>query len=246
MLLSRCCVSFSAYYNDSVLPCNTCACGCSDALACDPDAQPLLLPSDALLLPFENRTKKAMAWAKLKHRDVPNPLPCNNNCGVSINWHILSNYRHGWSARVTLFNWKDYTFKDWFTAVQLSPNAFIGYENMYSFNGTKLNTTINTLFMQGLEGLNYLLAEADGKNPNIDPRIPGKQQSVISFTKKKTPGIKLAQGDGFPVKVFFDGEECALPDEIPRANGIRASVGFLRMLFVVVVVFLTISDLLIL
>ncbi|KAJ4813249.1 Protein COBRA [Rhynchospora pubera] len=237
---SRCCVSFSAYYNDSVLPCNTCACGCSDAMACDPDAQPLLLPSEALLLPFENRTKKALAWAKLKHRDAPNPLPCSDNCGVSINWHILSIYRHGWSARVTLFNWKDYTFKDWFTAVQLSPNAFLGYENVYSFNGTKLNTTNDTLFLQGLEGLNYLLPETDGKNPKIDPRVPGKQQSVISFTKKNTPDIKLARGDGFPVKVFFDGVECALPDEIPQGHGVRISAGLLRLLIVVIAVFLTI------
>lgn len=29
---SRCCVSFSAYYNESVIPCNTCACGCDQVI----------------------------------------------------------------------------------------------------------------------------------------------------------------------------------------------------------------------
>lgn len=90
---SRCCVSFSAYYNTSVVPCNTCACGCPDDDGCDLDAVPLLLPSEALLIPFKNRTAKAKAWAKIKHREVPNPLPCCDNCGVSLNWHIFSDYR---------------------------------------------------------------------------------------------------------------------------------------------------------
>jgi hypothetical protein len=113
-----------------VIPCNTCACGCSDALACDPDAQPLLLPSEALLIPFINRTTKAKAWAKLKHQSIPNPLPCGDNCGVSINWHIISNNRNGWSVRITLFNWKKYIFKNWFTAVTLNHDAFLGYEKV--------------------------------------------------------------------------------------------------------------------
>ncbi|RWR93429.1 COBRA-like protein 10 [Cinnamomum micranthum f. kanehirae] len=133
---SRCCVSFSAFYSDTVIPCNTCSCGCDDSEACNLDAPALLLPSEALLIPFENRTAKAKAWAKIKHYDVPNPLPCGDNCGMSINWHINSDYRKGWTARITIFNWQSYIFKDWFVAIQI-PNAYNGYENVYSFNGTR-------------------------------------------------------------------------------------------------------------
>jgi hypothetical protein len=72
--------------------------------------------------------------------------------------------------------------------------------------------------MQGFKNLNYLLAERDGDNPRKDPRVPGMQQSVISFTKKKTPGINVAGEDGFPTKVIFNGEECALPAIRPSSG----------------------------
>ncbi|XP_050215759.1 COBRA-like protein 7 [Mercurialis annua] len=218
----RCCVSFSAYYNDSVVPCNTCACGCpsNTARTCSATAPPVLLPPEALLVPFDNRTAMARAWASLKHRTVPNPMPCGDNCGVSINWHINTDYSRGWSARVTVFNWDELTFPDWFAAVQLD-KAAAGFEAMYSFNGSILEGTDNTIVMQGLPGLNYLVAETDGVDPLRSPRVPGKQQSVISFTKKLTPGINVAAGDGFPTKVFFNGEECALPKIRPMSNSIR-------------------------
>lgn len=218
---ARCCVSFSAFYNDSVIPCNTCACGCPNADRCNPNAPALFLPSEALLVPFANRAEKARAWANMKHKKVPKPPPCGDNCGVSINWHINSDYRKGWSARMTLFNWQDNTFEDWFTAVQLK-KAFAGYENVYSFNGTTLPNLNNTIFFNGLKGLNYLVGETNGTHDS-SPRIPGKQQSVISFTKKFTPNINIAKGDGFPTKVYFNGEECSLPTQIPIGAGHRSS-----------------------
>ncbi|KAF8394621.1 hypothetical protein HHK36_020835 [Tetracentron sinense] len=235
----RCCVSFSSFYNDSVIPCQTCACGCphNPTNNCSTSAPALLLPSEALLVPFENRAQKSQAWADLKHQTVPNPLPCGDNCGVSINWHVYTDYRRGWSARISLFNWDETDFSDWFAAVQLD-KAAPGFEAMYSFNGSVLHGANNTIFMQGLPGLNYLVAERDGANPENDPRVPGKQQSVISFSKKKTPGIKVSSGDGFPTKVFFNGEECSLPTIVPTNNGYRMAkaTSLLGLLLLVVVV----------
>ncbi|KAK0600772.1 hypothetical protein LWI29_018275 [Acer saccharum] len=181
---ARCCVSFSAYYNGSVIPCNTCACGCPDTDKCNPDAKPMLLPSESLLVPFANRTVKAKAWAKLKKFPIPKKLPCPDNCGVSINWHINSDYASGWTARVTLFNWEEFAFEDWFAAVKMD-KAYDGYENVYSFNGTKLTNVAKTIFFHGLKDLNYLVGETNGSDPKNDPRVPGKQQSVISFSKKR-------------------------------------------------------------
>ncbi|XP_019463701.1 PREDICTED: COBRA-like protein 7 [Lupinus angustifolius] len=237
---SKCCVSFSAYYNESVIPCKTCACGCPSNTArnCSTTAPALWLPSDALLVPFDNRSAKAIAWADLKHLPVSKPMPCGDNCGVSINWHLNTDYTNGWSARVTLFNWGDTNFADWFAAVEMD-KAAAGFEKMYSFNATTLAIAgvNNTIFMQGLEGLNYLVAEADGANPLSDPRVPGKQQSVISFTKKPTPGISVAHGDGFPNKVFFNGEECSLPSVIPSSGSRKvpswATLMLLSLLFII-------------
>ncbi|KAL2470297.1 COBRA-like protein 7 [Abeliophyllum distichum] len=215
----RCCVSFSAYYNESIIPCPTCACGCpaNTDSTCSTKSSALLLPSQALLIPFENRTTLSTAWADLHHFPVPNPLPCGDNCGVSINWHLFTDYRGGWSARITLFNWDEFPFVDWFTAIELD-KAAPGFEAVYSFNGSALNGVNNMIFMQGVTGLNYLMAETDSGNPQKDPRVPGKQQSIISFTKKLTPGVDIPGGDGFPTKVFFNGEECSLPKVLPTSN----------------------------
>ncbi|XP_039171803.1 COBRA-like protein 10 [Eucalyptus grandis] len=240
---SKCCVSFSAYYNDSIIPCNTCACGCEDTDKCNPKAHPMLLPPEAILVPFANRTAKAKAWAKIKRYPVPNPMPCPDNCGVSINWHINSDYKQGWTARITLFNWDDFPFEDWFTAVQMK-KAFPGYEKLYSFNGTKLPQANNTIFFQGIPGMNFLVGETNGSNPLVDPRVPGKQQSVMSFTKKTTPGINILKGDGFPSKVFFNGEECSLPTSIPiRSLGYRFGTNSLPVVVIGIVTFLLMTEL---
>lgn len=215
-----CCVTFSSFFNDSVVPCNTCACGCAVAAAgaggtCSATEPALLLPAQALLVPFDNRTKMVKEFANLKKRRLPNPMPCADNCGVSINWHLLSDFEKGWTARVTLFNWDDTAVVDWFASVELG-KAMPGYEKVYSMDGKVLSDSKNdTLFLYGLPGLNYLVAETNGSNPRKDPPIPGSQQTVISFTKKQTPEIHVARGDGFPTKVYFNGEECSLPAIIP-------------------------------
>ncbi|KAG4972743.1 COBRA-like protein 10 [Glycine soja] len=223
---TRCCVSFSAYYNESIVPCNTCACGCDENnRRCNPNSPAMLLPPEALLVPFENRTKKTVAWAKLKHFKVPTKLPCADNCGVSINWHVVSDFKGGWSARITMFNWQHTNFENWFTALQFKKKTALGYEKVYSFNGTFLPKLNHTIFLQGTQGSNFLLALDNGTNP----KVPGKAQSVLSFTKKFAPGMKIAKGDGFPSRVFFNGEECSIPTRFPVGNGNQHNVDSLNL-----------------
>jgi COBRA-like protein len=220
----KCCVTFSGFYNDSVIPCNTCACGCPVNRAgstCSTTTPAMLLPPEALLVPFDNRTAKIKAWAELKHLPMPNPMPCSDYCGVSMNWHIATDYNKGWSARITLFNWGQVDFADWFAAIVMD-KAYDGYEKMYSFNGSAIGN--NTIFMQGLQGLNYLVKMSNGSTSS-DPMVPGKQQTVVSFTKKTTPGIEVISGGGFPSKVYFNGEECSLPTIFPQSAGFRNVVG---------------------
>ena len=72
--------------------------------------------------------------------------------------------------------------------------------------------------------------------PRKNPRVPGTQQSVLMFTKKTTPGIKVARGDGFPTKVFFNGEECSLPCLNTSNNAYRMSVESIFFDFLLAVV----------
>ncbi|XAR61379.1 hypothetical protein NMG60_11035066 [Bertholletia excelsa] len=234
----KCCVSFSAFFNDSVVPCNTCACGCKSPSSdvCSASSPALLIPPEALLRPFENRTKLTEKWAKIKKVQVPNPLPCGDNCGVSINWHLLTDYRDGWTARMTLLNWGEDAIKDWFSVVQLE-RAAPGYQQAYSFNGSVISNEENMIFFQALDGENYLLGEKNGSHPKKDPRIPGSQQSVILFKKKNTPDINVANRDGFPTKVYFNGEECSLPSMVP-SNGCRNSAATTFGIFLLVLIVL--------
>ncbi|XP_074290856.1 COBRA-like protein 7 [Silene latifolia] len=234
----KCCVSFSAFFNESIIPCKTCACGCpkSTGQTCSTTAPAMFLPTEGQLVPFDNRTKLSKAWAEIKHLPVPNPLPCSDNCGVSINWHVATDFNKGWSARVTLFNWDEVDFQDWFIAADLG-KAGLGFEKAYSFNGTLMTDKINnnTIFMQGLPGLNYLIAETNGSKPT-DPRVPGKQQSVLSFTKAGINGIDIPIRDGFPTQVFFNGEECSIPDIIPINSGYKKPhLAFITALIAVLV-----------
>jgi len=121
--------------------------------------------------------------------------------------------------------------------------AFPGFEKVYSFNGTSLPDINNTIFFQGLQGLNFLMGETNGTKMN-EPRVPGKQQSVISFSKKHTPGLDIQRGDGFPSRVLFNGEECALPLEFPRPGnaGHQSRVHFLAVIFITVITFMLMTD----
>ncbi|BBM99120.1 hypothetical protein MPTK1_1g18890 [Marchantia polymorpha subsp. ruderalis] len=212
----KCCVSFSTFYNDSVVPCPTCACGCAsntfpwNGQKCNPDIDPMFLPYNGVLLPPSNRTALGLQLAKLDHYSVPTDVQaCPDNCGVAINWHIYSDYVDGWSARITLFNWDKTSVPKWFSAIELE-KAMPGYQNVYSFNGTIMPDLNDALLMQGHFGYDndYLLA--------IDPKDnPGKLQSLMSFDKRKTPGINVVKGDGFPTKVWFNGDECAIPSYFP-------------------------------
>ncbi|XP_051132831.1 COBRA-like protein 10 [Andrographis paniculata] len=221
---NRCCVSYSAYYADAAVSCDTCACGCdgNNDGKCDANAPSMLLPVDALLVPFANRTAKAKALAQMHHHKIPKKLPCPDNCGVSVNWHVDSDYKNGWTVRVTIFNWEEDPFADWYAAVQMKP-GYKGFVRMHSFNATKVPTLHNTIMFRGTKGNNYLVGETNSSHPDKDPPVPGKQQTAITFSKAESPDLDVVAGDGFPAKLIFNGEECALPTRLPKRNGAAAA-----------------------
>uniref|UniRef100_A0A0E0LQ32 COBRA C-terminal domain-containing protein n=1 Tax=Oryza punctata TaxID=4537 RepID=A0A0E0LQ32_ORYPU len=204
-----CCVTFSAFYNESVIPCRTCGCGCpaSAAATCSTTEPSMLLPPYALLMPFERRAREAVRWAGERRLGVPRPMPCGDNCGVSINWHVATDYSGGWSARATLFNWEGVDVAEWFLAVVMEKQAYEGFEQAFTFNATAVGSGM--ILMKGREGFQYLKRESNMSG--VDYPVAGKQQTVLLFSKKRSAG------DGFPSRVLFNGQECAMPQRIPSA-----------------------------
>ncbi|KAH0870057.1 hypothetical protein HID58_077079 [Brassica napus] len=60
----------------------------------------------------QNLSYGCVAWSAHKHKTIPNPMPCGDNCGAYINWHMASDYRGGWTARITIFNSRETDFPD--------------------------------------------------------------------------------------------------------------------------------------
>ncbi|XP_006658992.2 COBRA-like protein 7 [Oryza brachyantha] len=213
-----CCVTFSAFYNESVIPCRTCACGCP-AASCSKTEPSMLLPPYALLMPFERRAREAVKWAGEKRLGVPWPMPCGDNCGVSINWHVATDYAGGWSARATLFNWEEADVAEWFMAVEMEEEGF-EFEQAFTFNATAVGNS-SMILMRGLEGLQYLKGESNMSGG--DYPVAGKLQSVLLFSKKQKRRRSIIGGEGFPSRVLFNGHECAMPLRIPSgANLVRS------------------------
>lgn len=230
-----CCVSFSSYTNDSIVPCPTCSCGCATnpQPTCNTNSSAMLLPYSALTLAPANRTAQILAWANIIHTPVPNPLPCPDNCGVSINWHIVSDYSNGWSARMSLFDWGNVTYADWFAVVDM-PTALPGFEKAYTFNATKIPPKNTSIVVQGTDNYNNYLLGA-----NLAKTGVSVLQSVLSFTKKTTPGIVVKGRDGFPTQIYFNGEKCAMPEYFPTSGaGLRiAAPSALGVLVLVICTF---------
>ncbi|KAK2968135.1 hypothetical protein RJ640_001157 [Escallonia rubra] len=68
-------------------------------------------------------------------------------------------------------------------------NAAPGFEKAYSFNGTLLEDLNDTVFLQGLPGLNYLIGETNGTNPAKDPKVPVATVLFLTILKPKQPRI---------------------------------------------------------
>jgi hypothetical protein len=68
--------------------------------------------------------------------------------------------------------------RDWFASVVLDDRVY-GFQQAYSFNAIAAGD--GTIFMRGKEGFNVLIKESNMSG--VDYPVPGKQQSVLSFTK---------------------------------------------------------------
>jgi hypothetical protein len=57
---------------------------------------------------------------------------------------------------MTIFDWSNQTFLDWFPAIELE-KAFPGFQQAYSFYATAIPDMNNTILVENFPGLNYFI-----------------------------------------------------------------------------------------
>ncbi|KAL0353234.1 UNVERIFIED_CONTAM: COBRA-like protein 7 [Sesamum angustifolium] len=67
-------------------------------------------------------------------------------------------------------------------------------------------------------GCTYLIGEKNGTHPETDPRVHHKQQSMLLFNKIHTGVTVTGPITDFPSRLFFNGEECVLPTQLPKSD----------------------------
>ncbi|WJX89778.1 hypothetical protein P8452_71747 [Trifolium repens] len=111
-----CCVSLSSFYNQNLVPCSTCVCGCqsnsSQSGNCiDPNAPHF----DSIV--------------------VGSPLgQCTSHmCPIQVHWHIKASYKEYWRVKVTLTNFNYHlNYSDWNLVVEHP--GLNGLSQVFSFN----------------------------------------------------------------------------------------------------------------
>lgn len=186
-----CCVSFSSFYNDTIVPCPTCSCGCQNNSSCYTKA-----PLQAI-----------MSGASVGHAPritVPQIHCTNDMCPIRLHWHVKQNYQSYWRVKLTVSN-RNYAwnYSQWNVVVQ-HPN-FDNLTEVFSFTYKSLtpygSAYNDTALFWGIRFYNDLLMQA-GEEGNV--------QSEILFQKDKNT-FSFTEGWAFPRKVYFNGDLCVLP-----------------------------------
>ncbi|EFJ34809.1 hypothetical protein SELMODRAFT_405727 [Selaginella moellendorffii] len=190
-----CCVSYSAFYNATIVPCPTCACQCSyNATQPIQNAQPMCMQMSSAYM-------NSPGYSTGRTRDPPELYCSTDMCPVKIHWHVKTNYYDYWRAKLTIINRslrKNHT--QWNVVVQ-HPNLD-NLTSAFSFNYMSLprGRTNDTAMFWGIRYYNDELLTA-GPVGNV--------QSELLF--QKDPSFTLDKGWAFPRRVYFNGEECVLP-----------------------------------
>ncbi|KAJ3705977.1 hypothetical protein LUZ61_009682 [Rhynchospora tenuis] len=188
-----CCVSLSSFYNDTIVNCPTCSCGCqnnnTNPGSCVEGDSPYL--QSALNGPGKN------SYAPL--------VQCTSHmCPIRVHWHVKLNYKDYWRVKITItnFNYR-MNYTQWNMVVQ-HPN-FDNLTTLFSFNYkplTPYGAGINdTAMLWGVKFYNDLLMQA-GPYGNV--------QSELLF-RKDSNTFTFDKGWAFPRRIYFNGDNCVMP-----------------------------------
>ncbi|GJN11098.1 hypothetical protein PR202_ga29264 [Eleusine coracana subsp. coracana] len=187
-----CCVSLSSFYNDTIVNCPTCSCGCQN----NSTAPGSCVEGNSPYLASVVNDPQKNSLAPL--------VQCTSHmCPIRIHWHVKVNYKEYWRVKITVtnFNYR-MNYSQWNLVIQ-HPN-FNNLTTIFSFNYKSLNPygPINdTAMLWGIKYYNDLLMTA-GPNGNV--------QSELLFRKEPSE-FTFQKGWAFPRRVYFNGDNCVMP-----------------------------------
>ncbi|KAL5818072.1 hypothetical protein ACOSQ3_026450 [Xanthoceras sorbifolium] len=187
-----CCVSLSSFYNDTIVGCPTCACGCQNN-ATEPGS--CIDPKSPHLASVVNTQGKAITKPMVQ---------CSSHmCPVRIHWHVKLNYKEYWRVKITITNFNyAMNYSQWNLVVQ-HPN-FDNLTKLFSFNYKSLTPyegLNDTAMLWGVKFYNDLLSQA-GPLGNV--------QSELLF-RKDSSTFTFEKGWAFPRRIYFNGDNCVMP-----------------------------------
>ncbi|KAL2479140.1 Protein COBRA [Forsythia ovata] len=176
-----CCVSLSSFYNDTIVNCPACTCGCRNSLIQTGTCVDLDSPHWASALSSSR-----------KNSDTPLVRCTSHMCPIRVHWHVKLNYKEYWRVKITItnFNYR-MNYTQWNLVAQ-HPN-FDNLTQTFSFNYKSLTPygSINdTAMLWGIKFYNDFLMEA---GPS------GSVQSELLFRKEKKT-FSFRQGMGLPTQ----------------------------------------------
>ncbi|XP_047340364.1 COBRA-like protein 6 [Impatiens glandulifera] len=187
----KCCVSLSAFYNDTIIPCPSCSCGCPNQV--EPNC-------------VKNREKVKEIM------QVPTEalVECTRHmCPIRVHWHIKVNYKEYWRVKLTVTNMNYVKNYSQWNLVVLHPNLR-SLTQVFSFNYQPLNQFGNindTGMFYGIEFYNDILLQS-GENGNVQTEM---------LLNKENGNFTFGGGWAFPRRISFNGDECVMPspDDYP-------------------------------
>ncbi|XP_015883227.1 COBRA-like protein 4 [Ziziphus jujuba] len=184
-----CCVSMSSFYNSTITPCPSCACGCQNKQHC-------VNATDSKLSSVVALNNRAKSNSPL--------LQCTQHmCPIRVHWHVKLNYKQFWRVKiaVTNFNYRS-NYTQW-TLVAEHPNLN-NITQVFSFVYKPLvpyTSKNDTGLFYGIKFYNDVLVAA-GPDGNL--------QSELILTKDEET-FTFKEGWAFPRKIYFNGDECMMP-----------------------------------
>ncbi|KAM7278529.1 hypothetical protein ACFE04_005663 [Oxalis oulophora] len=132
-------------------------------------------------------------------------LHCTEHmCPIRVHWHVKANYKEYWRVKISITNFVNHMNYTQWTLVVRHPNLnnvtkaySFGYKPISQFK--PLN---DTGMFYGIKYYNDMLTEA-GQDGYVHTEIMFRKDMEI-FT--------LENGWAFPLKVYFNGDECIMPD----------------------------------